>query len=154
MSLQLRDGELVRVEQQSTTRDGEQAEREGVATLAHIQANGVDGIHTVRLVADDDALLLQDWIQMLSCIEITFGSYTDGRGYSQARLLRERLEFTGEIRAAGDVRVDQLSMMIRCGIDAFALSDTDADTAIPPGHVQSLPGAYSAGYQTEYQSVR
>lgn len=58
MSLQLRDGELVRVEQQSTTRDGEQAEREGVATLAHIQANGVDGIHTVRLVADDDALLL------------------------------------------------------------------------------------------------
>ena len=46
---------------------------------------------------------------------------TDGRGYSTARLLRERYGYQGEIRAIGDVLQDQLFLMARCGFDAFAL---------------------------------
>ena len=52
-----------------------------------------------------------------------FPRFTDGRAYSQARLLRGRLGFTGELRASGDVLRDQLLFMQRCGFDAFAVGE-------------------------------
>ena len=54
-------------------------------------------------------------------IGIDFPKFSDGRGYSSARLLRERFRFKGEIRAIGDVLQDQLFLMKRCGIDAYAI---------------------------------
>ena len=54
---------------------------------------------------------------------MNFPKFTDGRGYSTARLLRERYGYTGELRAIGDVLHDQLFYMARCGFDAFALKD-------------------------------
>jgi uncharacterized protein (DUF934 family) len=54
-----------------------------------------------------------------------FPKFTDGRAYSQARLLRERLKYTGEIRATGQVLPDQLNFMRRCGFDAFVLAKGD-----------------------------
>jgi uncharacterized protein (DUF934 family) len=54
-------------------------------------------------------------------IAIEFPSFTDGRGYSNARLLRDRHAYKGELRAIGDVLRDQLFFMARCGIDSFAL---------------------------------
>ncbi|MCJ8286126.1 DUF934 domain-containing protein [Halomonas sp.] len=56
-------------------------------------------------------------------IAIDFPKFTDGRGYSLARVLRERHGFKGEIRAVGDVLIDQLSYMARCGFDAFSLRE-------------------------------
>jgi len=56
-------------------------------------------------------------------IGIDFPAFTDGRGYSLARLLRERYGYGGQIRALGDVLIDQLFFMSRCGIDAFSLRD-------------------------------
>ena len=56
-------------------------------------------------------------------IGVNFPKFTDGRGYSTARLLRERYGYTGELRAIGDVLHDQLFLMARCGFDAFALKD-------------------------------
>ena len=59
-----------------------------------------------------------------------FPKFTDGRGYSIARLLR-RLGWKGELRAVGDVLRDQLFYMTRCGFDAFALrDDQDAQVAL------------------------
>ena len=56
---------------------------------------------------------------------------SSGRGYSNARILRERLGYDGELRAVGDVLRDQLFLMRRCGFDSFALrSDRDAAQAV------------------------
>ena len=74
---------------------------------------------------------LADDIDRLSIIAVNFPKFTDGRGYSIARLLRERYHFQGEIRAIGDVLQDQLFFMRRCGIDAYALrADKDIDRAL------------------------
>lgn len=54
-------------------------------------------------------------------VAIDFPKFADGRGYSSARLLRDRLGYSGEVRAVGDVLRDQLFYMARCGIDSFAL---------------------------------
>jgi uncharacterized protein (DUF934 family) len=56
-------------------------------------------------------------------IVLSFPRFTDGRAYSQARLLRGRLRFRGELRASGNVLRDQLLFMRRCGIDAFEVSE-------------------------------
>lgn len=60
-------------------------------------------------------------LEHLLVIGIHFPKFTDGRGYSIARLLRERYGFRGEVRAIGDVLQDQLFYMRRCGINAYAL---------------------------------
>lgn len=60
-------------------------------------------------------------LKQFEVIAINFPKFVDGRGYSLARLLRERYGYTGEIRAVGDVLHDQLYFMARVGFDAFAL---------------------------------
>ncbi|WP_192037019.1 DUF934 domain-containing protein [Halomonas sp. YLGW01] len=75
-------------------------------------------------------------------IAIDFPAFTDGRGYTLARLLRERYGYQSEIRAIGDVLVDQLYYMSRCGFDALALRDDQLlDDAL-----RAL-GAFSVSYQ-------
>ena len=66
----------------------------------------------------------------VDAIALNFPKFTDGRAYSQAFLLRRRLGFKGEIRATGDVLVDQLLQMQRSGFDVAVLrSDQDLDSA-------------------------
>ena len=72
--------------------------------------------------ADDPADISAD-LGALSLIVIEFPAFTDGRGYSIARLLRERHGWRGELRAVGDVLIDQLHYLARCGFDSFALAD-------------------------------
>ncbi len=64
---------------------------------------------------------IADDLAAFAVIGVNFPKFTDGRGYSTARLLRERYGYQGEIRAIGDVLQDQLFLMARCGFDAFAL---------------------------------
>lgn len=73
----------------------------------------------VRIEPGDDARLLLPYLDRLALVEVNFPSFGDGRGYSAARILREA-GYTGELRAVGDVLIDQLSHMRRCGFDAFA----------------------------------
>src|SRR5262245_44008773 len=60
-------------------------------------------------------------LQRAPLIAIEFPKFVDGRGYSSARLLRDRLGYTGELRAVGDVLHDQLFYMSRVGFDSFSL---------------------------------
>ena len=69
---------------------------------------------------DEFESILSD-ANLLDCIAIEFPRFGDGRGYSYARLLRERYHYRGEIRAYGDVLFDQLAFMERCGFNSFAL---------------------------------
>jgi uncharacterized protein (DUF934 family) len=73
----------------------------------------------VRLEPDEDARALIPYLDRLALIEISFPSFRDGRGYSSARVLREA-GYKGELRAEGDVLVDQIAFMRRCGFDSFA----------------------------------
>jgi uncharacterized protein (DUF934 family) len=83
----------------------------------------------VRLEPGDDAALLIPHLERLRLVEVAFPVWTDGRGYSSARTLREA-GYTGELRAVGDVLIDQLSQMRRCGFDSFASEhELDADDA-------------------------
>ncbi len=75
----------------------------------------LESSETADLIGDDSASFQR--------ISINFPKFADGRGYSAARLLRERFAYKGELRATGDVLIDQLYFMKRCGFDTFALRD-------------------------------
>ena len=74
---------------------------------------------------------IADDIERFTVIAVNFPKFADGRGYSTARLLRERHGYTGELRAIGDVLQDQLYYMKRCGFDAYAVrADKDIVAAL------------------------
>jgi uncharacterized protein (DUF934 family) len=77
--------------------------------------------HKVEVLAAD--------IGRFALIGADFSGPGEGRGYSQARLLREQWKFGGELRATGYVRRDQLFFMARCGFNSFELPDTDIEAA-------------------------
>jgi uncharacterized protein (DUF934 family) len=66
---------------------------------------------------------------VFTLIAAEFSGPGEGRGYTQARQLREQWNFTGELRATGYVRRDQLFFMARCGFNSFELPDSDIDDA-------------------------
>lgn len=79
----------------------------------------------VRLAPGDDPETLAPHLGHLALIEIAFPKYTDGRGYSQAQLLRRRHRYQGELRAVGQVLRDQVLYMHRSGFDAFVTERAD-----------------------------
>lgn len=92
-----------------------------------IQRQGRNG---VLLENTDDPRALENDFDQLALIAVRFPKFTDGRGYSIARLLR-RLGWKGELRAVGDVLRDQLFYMTRCGFDGLALrEDQDPQAAL------------------------
>ena len=70
----------------------------------------------------EDVTKLGERLEGVTLIVLNFPKFTDGRAYSQARLLRERMGYTGELRASGQVYIDQIPFMLRCGFDSFATS--------------------------------
>ena len=71
---------------------------------------------------------LVPYLDRLAVVALVFPSFRDGRAYSQARLLRERLGYSGELRATGQVLRDQFVFMLRAGFDAFEVKkDSDAE---------------------------
>jgi uncharacterized protein (DUF934 family) len=77
-----------------------------------------------------DVELLLDDLPRFALIALQFPKWTDGRAYSQARLLRARLRFAGEVRATGEVLADMLPLLHRSGVDAVALrADQNLESA-------------------------
>ncbi len=74
-------------------------------------------VPTLVLPNTEDVLKLGDRLDGVKLIILDFPKFTDGRAYTQARLLRERLGYTGELRASGAVLIDQLPFLLRCGFD-------------------------------------
>lgn len=91
--------------------------------LAHGTPLGVvlSPAHRVEQIAAD--------LKHFSLIAAEFAGPAEGRGYSQARQLREQCEFSGELRATGYVRRDQLFFMARCGFNSFELPEPDLQDA-------------------------
>jgi uncharacterized protein (DUF934 family) len=74
-------------------------------------------------VPNDVAPASLDDIGVVALVVLHFPKFTDGRAYSQAQRLRQRLDFTGELRATGNVLRDQLLFMQRCGFDSFEVGE-------------------------------
>lgn len=83
----------------------------------------------LRLEPHDDPSAVADRLACASRVEVSFPKFTDGRGYSIARLLRERYGYRGELRAVGDVQRDQLFYLSRVGFDAFLLREGEEAAA-------------------------
>jgi uncharacterized protein (DUF934 family) len=117
-----------------------------VADDTEIPAEGAILVSATRFIADAEALLrragklgviwpnnrdlddLVRWLDRLAVVALVFPSFRDGRAYSQARLLRERHGYRGELRATGQVLRDQFLFMLRAGFDAFEVKkDSDAE---------------------------
>ena len=89
------------------------------------------GLIGVQLEPADDALSLSEDIARLALVAIHFPAFADGRGYSHAWLLRNRLGYRGELRAVGDVFKDNLYYLSRCGFNSFAIrADKDIGIAL------------------------
>ena len=85
----------------------------------------------VWLAGEDDPADIAADLEHFQVIAVRFVSFTDGRGYSTARLLRERYGWRGELRAIGDIQRDQVFYLARCGFDALALRDGEGvETAL------------------------
>jgi uncharacterized protein (DUF934 family) len=79
----------------------------------------------VRLRSDQSPELIAADLPQLRLVALEFPAFRDGRAYSYARILRERYGFTGEIRAVGDVLMEQLHFMLRTGFNAFEITGLD-----------------------------
>jgi uncharacterized protein (DUF934 family) len=84
------------------------------------QLGSRDGKVGLLLGGDAEPSAVADDVNTLDLISIEFPVFRDGRGYSLARIIRERMAFKGELRASGDVLRDQLYYLQRCGFNSFA----------------------------------
>ncbi|WP_165219739.1 DUF934 domain-containing protein [Affinirhizobium pseudoryzae] len=85
----------------------------------------------------DDVRRLEPYLYRLELVAVEFPAFNDGRGFSHASLLRDRLGYKNELRAVGDVLIDQVPLMLRCGFDSFAVTNA---TALKRLSENRLPG--------------
>lgn len=74
----------------------------------------------------DDVEKLRPFIDRIGLAAVSFPAFNDGRGFSHASLLRSRLGYQGELRAVGDVLIDQVPLMLRTGFTSFAVTNETA----------------------------
>lgn len=96
----------------------------------------------VWLASDQPPAPLADDLAILPVIAIDFPLFTDGRGFSYGRTLREHFKYQGEVRAIGQFIRDQLYYLSRCGFDAYAIETTEPEKAIES--LNDFSSSYSA----------
>ncbi len=100
----------------------------------------------VFLENNQDAEALAAYVDSLDLIALVFPAFTDGRAYSQARIITTQLGFLGELRATGNVLADQGVFMSNCGFDAFEI-----DKRQPPHLWIRIANSMSLAYQRGYR---
>ena len=101
---------------------------------------GASNATAVRIEPGEDARALLPHLDRIALVEVSFPVFGDGRGYSAARILREA-GYQGELRASGDVLVDQLAYMRRVGFDSFA-PDAPLDPAVAKASLERYADVY------------
>lgn len=112
-------------------------------SAADAAASGNEKVVQLANDADPHELVLEG----VDRVELHFPKFNDGRAFSQAFLLRRRLHFTGDIRATGDVLVDQLVQMQRSGFSSAVLR-ADQDIAHVQRHFERYPEFYQGDAAT------
>ncbi|QUX96019.1 hypothetical protein C0J08_11645 [Marinomonas sp. CT5] len=115
------------------------AEKDSIGNIAGIWLEAGDGIECLENVD----------LSQFDVIGVHFPAFTDGRGFSYARLLRERLNYQGEIRALGNFIPDQLGYLLRVGFNSFQFNDeVDLEKAL------ALHRPFSIAYQGDVADPR
>jgi uncharacterized protein (DUF934 family) len=96
----------------------------------------------LRLQSHESPELVADDLPRFAVVALEFPKFRDGRAYTYARWLRERYGYEGEIRAVGDVLLEQLHFMLRVGFDAFEIGGYD-----PLGAYLTAAEDYTVWYQ-------
>jgi uncharacterized protein (DUF934 family) len=113
------------------------AEREALASR-----NSPVGV-AVEAGADAQAHLAE--LAERPLVALAFAKFADGRAFSYARLLRDRYGFKGELRAVGDVLIDEIPLMLRCGYDSFDITNAPTLKALEAGRLPGPPIHYQPG---------
>jgi uncharacterized protein (DUF934 family) len=149
-----RDGRALASEDGFTNLDDEQFVAAGdlppgdvIVSLSRFQTDGErllgEGRRVgVRVLADEAVEALAYDLPRIALVALEFPKFRDGRAFTAARLLRERMGFAREVRAVGDVLLEQAKFMVRCGFDAFE----PADGATPEQWTQAA-GRFRHVYQ-------
>lgn len=111
------------------------------AFLAKVAESDETGLG-VLINPADDVRRLEGHLDRLALVAVAFPAFSDGRAFSHASLLRSRLGFTGEVRAVGDVLIDQIPLMLRCGIDSFAVSNATALKRLAENRLPGIDNHY------------
>ncbi len=119
------------------------------STIELLKADSFSADETGTLTLPNDADPREAALDGIHTVQLQFPSFADGRAFSQAFLLRRRLGFTGQIRAIGDVLIDQLAQMQRSGFTQAVLR---ADQSIE--HGRQLLAQYDAYYQGDAVDVK
>lgn len=90
----------------------------------------------------DNVKALAPHLDKIALVAVNFPAFNDGRAFSHASLLRERLGYQGELRAVGDVLIDQVPLMLRCGIDSFAVTNATALKRLSEGRLPGIDNHY------------
>ncbi|MGH8232198.1 MAG: DUF934 domain-containing protein [Steroidobacteraceae bacterium] len=106
-----------------------------------------DGGAAVLIGPTDELAPLAPYLSLLSLIVVDFPKLGDGRGFSQARMLRQRYLYRGELRARGVLKRDQMFFLARCGFDSFDLDPTE-DLPAAIAALDTFSVAYQEGSET------
>ncbi len=116
-----------------------------ILSLEHFLAKVAETDETglgVLINPADDVRRLEGHLDRLALVAVAFPAFNDGRAFSHASLLRSRLKFSGEVRAVGDVLIDQVPLMLRCGIDSFAVTNATALKRLAENRLPGIDNHY------------
>jgi len=112
-----------------------------LATFLEKAEAGETGLGVLILPADN-VKALGPHLDKIALVAVSFPAFNDGRAFSHASLLRERVGYKGEIRAVGDVLIDQVPLMLRVGITSFAVTNATAIRRLEEGRLPGIDNHY------------
>jgi uncharacterized protein (DUF934 family) len=127
----------------------EQTDGRVIVSLARFRREGPRADVGVWLKAGPEALSALGELARQPLIALDFAAFGDGRAFSYAILLRERLGFRGELRAVSDVLIDEIPLMLRTGFNAFDVRNEATLRALRAGGTPRFPVAYQPGLAAE-----
>lgn len=116
------------------------------------QRGAFEGSHVPMGVRIEPGIKVETYaadIPRFALIALAFPKFQDGRNFSTAQILRSRFQFKGELRAVGEVLLDQLQMMQRCGFDAFEINDPATLAELRDGKDRTLTRFYQPSLAPE-----
>jgi uncharacterized protein (DUF934 family) len=90
----------------------------------------------------DNVKALAPHLDKIALVAVNFPAFNDGRAFSHSSLLRERLGYQGELRAVGDVLIDQIPLMLRVGVTSFAVTNATAIRRLEEGRLPGIDNHY------------
>lgn len=118
-------------------------------TFLTLAAESNEGDLAVVVKPADDVRTLAPYLDRIGFIAVTFPAFNDGRGFSQAVWLRQSLGYSGELRAVGDVLLDQIPHLLRTGFSSLSITNTVAIARLESGNLPGIAEHYQPSVKTE-----